>query len=175
MSHFLKSSPPSLKVALIFGSFENMLTGRRSVVQHFPMVEVRAEVASYVQMLRDLLSSHPMVSVYVLAPLYRSKPTWYASVYGEASVLFCSEVSHVDPTRVKVVPPVEVSERHLDPLGIHFGNAAHDLVIAQLLSSFGEGVFFDPQQYPLADCIGYFYNPFKFDIIVFFFFFFLNF
>ena len=87
VTYFLKSSPPATKIALIFGSFENMLTGRRSVVQFSPMSEVRAEVASYVIMLQDLLRVYPHVSVYVLAPLYRSQPPWYESVYGETSTL----------------------------------------------------------------------------------------
>jgi hypothetical protein len=54
VSYFMQSSPPAFKVALIFGSFENILTGRRSEVQHFPMVVVREEVESYAKMLRDI-------------------------------------------------------------------------------------------------------------------------
>jgi hypothetical protein len=104
IGYFMRTLPPPSKVALIFGSFENMLTGRRSPVQHFPIQAVRAEVALYVQMFRDLLRTYANVYVYVLAPLFRSQPLWYESVYGEMSNLFCSEVSHVDPDRVRVVP-----------------------------------------------------------------------
>lgn len=132
ISYFMRSSPPPSKVVLIFGSFENVLTGRRSVVQHFPMMVVRAEVDSYAQMLRDLLRVHPNVSVFVLAPLFRSKPLWYESVYGEISNLFCSVISHVDLVRVKVVPPVAVSPESLDPSGIHFDKEVQQLVVNQL-------------------------------------------
>ncbi len=153
--YFMRSSPPPAKVALIFGSFENMLTGRRSAIQHFPMQVVREEVASYAQMVRDLLRAYTNVSVYILSPLYRSKPLWYESVYGETSNLFCSELSNLNPARVKVVPPVDVSAQSLDPLGVHFGDATHQLVVDQLLSSFMDGVFVDPAQYPLIDSTGY--------------------
>jgi hypothetical protein len=78
-------------------------------VQKFPMLAVRSELSDYVAMLRDLLRLYANASIYVLAPLYRSQPLWYESVYGETSVLFCSEVSRLDPARVKVVPPVDVS------------------------------------------------------------------
>ena len=90
-----------------------------------------------------------------MAPLYRSQPLWYETVYGETSVLFCSEVSRLDPARVKVVPPVDVSAQHLDPLGVHYGNVVHQLVVDRLLASFMDGVFVDPNLYPL-DSIGYF-------------------
>jgi hypothetical protein len=152
----MKSSPPTAKVLLIFGSFENMVTGRRSEIQHFPMEVLRAEVDSYAEMLRDLLGAHPSVSVFVLAPLFRSQPTWYESVYGELLTLFCSVISHVDPTRVRVVPAVDVTARHLDPAGVHFDREAQQLVVTQLLSSFQDGVFINPEQYPLIEDIGYF-------------------
>ena len=103
VNYYMRSSPPATKVAIIFGSFENMLTRRRSEIQHFPKAVVRYEVESYAQMLRDLLTAHPTVSVFVFAPLFRSQPTWYESVYGELLNLFCAVISHVDPARVKVV------------------------------------------------------------------------
>ena len=156
ITYFMKDSPPTSKVILIFGSFENMVTGRRSEIQHFPMEVVRAEVDSYAEMLRDLLRVHPSVSVFVLAPLFRSMPTWYESVYGELSNLFCSVISHVDPARVRVVPAVDVSVQHLDPSGVHFDREVQQLVVAQLLSSFQDGVFINPEQYPLVKNIGYF-------------------
>jgi hypothetical protein len=157
VSYYLRTSPPASKVALIFGSFENILTGRRSAVQHFPMTVVRSEVESYVEMLRDLLRLHPSVSVYVLAPLFRRQPVWYEEVYGEMSNLFCSAVSHLNPVRVKVVPPVEVSAANLDPEGVHFDKVVQQLVVNQLLSSFVDGVFVNPTHYPVVDVIGYFF------------------
>jgi hypothetical protein len=153
--YFMRTSLPPVKVALIFGSFENLLTGRRSAIQHFPMQVVREEVASYAQMVQDLLRAYANVSVYLLSPLYRSQPLWYESVYGETSNLFCSVLSRLDPARVKVVPPVDVSARSLDPHGVHFGDATHQLVVDQLISSFMNGVFVDPAHYPQADTIGY--------------------
>jgi hypothetical protein len=125
------------------------------------MQVVREEVAAYVQMVRDLLRAHVNVSVYLLAPLYRGQPLWYETVYGETSNLFCSELSHLDPACVKVVPPVDVSARFLDPLGVHFGNATHQLVVDQLLSSFMDGIFVDPAHYPQVDSIGYYLYPSK--------------
>ena len=164
VSYYMRTSSPAARVALIFGSFENMLTGRRSTIQHNPMMAVRSEVASYVSMLRDLLRVHPAVTVYVLAPLYRSQPLWYESVYGEVSTLFCSEVSHVDPDRVKVVPPVDVPFQNLDPAGVHYDHVVHQLVVAQLLTSFQDGVFVVPAHYPLIEPIGLFSFPSKIDI-----------
>ena len=166
VTYYMRTSPPSSKVALIFGSFENMLTGRRSTIQRSPLTEVRSELASYVTMLQDLLRVHPSVVVYVLAPLYRSQPAWYESVYGEVSTLFCSEVSHVDPVRVRVVPPVDVPAQHLDPAGVHFDHVVQQLVVAQLLLSFQDGVFVDPSHYPLAEPIGLLYLHPEFDIKV---------
>jgi hypothetical protein len=120
ITYFMRSSPPASKVALIFRSFENMLTGRKSEIQHFLMAVVRSEVESYVQMLRDLLHAYPSVSFFVLAPLFWSQLAWYESVFGELSTLFCSVIAHVDPARVKVVPSVDVAARNLDPAGVHF-------------------------------------------------------
>ena len=154
VTYFLKTSPPATKIALIFGSFENMLTGRRSTVQLSPMSEVRSEVASYVVMLQDLLRVYPLVSVYVLAPLYRSQPLWYESVYGETSTLFCSEISNLNPERVRVVPPIDVPAQHLDLTGVHFNNVVHQLVVAQLLSSFQDGIFVNPADFPIQEPIG---------------------
>ena len=155
ISYFMKNSPPASKVALIFGSFENILTGRRSEVQHFPKVVIRDEVESYAQMVQDLLRVHPNVSVLILAPLFRTKPLWYESNYGELSNLFCSVLSHVDVSRVKVVPPVVVSSGSLDPSGIHFDKDVQQLVVSQLLSSFQDGIFINPDQYPLVENIGF--------------------
>ena len=165
VSYFMKSSPPNAKVALIFGSFENMLTGRRSEIQHFPKAVIRFEVESYAQMLRDLLGAHPSVSVF-FAPLFRSQPTWYESNYGEILDLFCSIITHVDPARVKVVPHVDISTKNLDPAGVHFDKVVQQLVVTQLLSSFLDGFFVDPQQYPLIDIIGYLINIFLSFLII---------
>ena len=132
VNYYLQRSPPTTKVGLIFGSFENILTGRRSAIQHFPMMVVRSEVESYVEMLRDLLRVHSSVSVYVLVPLYRRRPAWYEEVYGEISNQFCSAVSHVDPSRVKVVPAVDVSANNLDPEGIHFDRVCYFLSLVLL-------------------------------------------
>ena len=155
ITYFMKSLPLSSKVALIFGSFENILTGRPSEVQHFPMVVIRDEVELYAQMVQDLLRVHPNVSVFILAPLFRTKPLWYESTYGELSNLFCSVLLHVDVLRVKVVPPVVVSSGSLDPSGIHFDKEVQQLVVNQLLSSLQDGVFINPDQYPLVEIIGF--------------------
>ena len=74
---------------------------------------------------------------------------------GEISTLFCSEVSNLDPSQVKVVPLVDVSAQHLDPLGVHNDNVVHQFVVDRLLASFKDGIFVDPALYPL-DAIGYF-------------------
>jgi hypothetical protein len=154
ITYCMRSSPSASKMALIFGSFENMLTGRRSEIQHFPMAVVQTEVGLYAKMIRDLLMAYPSVSVFVLAPLFRSQPAWYDSVYGELSNLFCSVISHVDPARVKVVPPVDINASNLDPAGIHFDQDGQKLVLAQLLASFSDGIFVNPEQYPLVENIG---------------------
>ena len=120
------------------------------------MMVVRSEVESYVEMLWDLLHVHPFVSVYVLAPLFGRQPVWYEAIYGEMSNLFCSSVSHLDPARVKVVPAVEISPRHLDPEGVHFDKDAQQLVVNQLFSSFVDGFFINPANYPFVNIIGYF-------------------
>jgi hypothetical protein len=122
------------------------------------MVVVQTEVELYAKMIRDLLVAYPSVAVFVLAPLYRSKPAWYDSIYGELSNLFCSVISHVDPARVKVVPPVDITESNLDPAGIHFDQDGQRLVLAQLLSSFSDGIFVNPEQYPLVENIGLYLN-----------------
>jgi hypothetical protein len=77
-------------------------------------------------------------------------------------------ISHVDPARVKVVPPVDVAAQNLDPARVHFDQDAQRLVIDQLLSSFLDGVFVNPEQYPLVENIGlYLYICPSFLIILF--------
>jgi hypothetical protein len=63
----------------------------------------------------------------------------------------------VDLVRVKVVPAVDVSARNLDPSGIHFDKEVQQLVVNQLLSSFQDGVFITPTQYPLVEAISFLY------------------
>ena len=72
----------------------------------------------------------------------------------------------MDPDRVKVVPPVDVPFQHLDPAGVHFDHVVHQLVVAQLLTSFQDGVFIDPAHYPLVEPIGLFSLTSKIDINV---------
>jgi hypothetical protein len=66
----------------------------------------------------------------------------------------------VDPARVKVVPHVDISPRNLDPAGVHFDKDVQQLVVMQLLSSFLDGVFVNPDQYPLINIIGSLLNIF---------------
>ena len=67
---------------------------------------------------------------------------------------------HLDPSRVKVVPPVVVSPRNLDPASVHFDKDVQQLVVAQLLALFLDGVFIKPDEYPLIDIIGSLINIF---------------
>ena len=77
-------------------------------------------------------------------------------------------ISHVDPARVKVVPPVDITASNLDPAGIHFDQDGQRLVLAQLLASFSDGIFVNPEQYPLVENIGlYLYKCSSFLIILF--------
>jgi hypothetical protein len=61
----------------------------------------------------------------------------------------------LDVLRVKIVPPVGVPSGSLDPSGIHFEKDVQQLVVNQLLSSFQDGVFINPDQYPLVENIGF--------------------
>ena len=63
VGYYMRNAPPSTKVALIFGSFENMLTGQRSAVQKFPMLAVRSELTDYISMLGDLLRLYSNASI----------------------------------------------------------------------------------------------------------------
>jgi hypothetical protein len=86
---------------------------------------------------------------------FEASPPWYKSDYGELLNLFCSVISHVDPARVKVVPPVDVSPRNLDPAGVHFDKDVQQLVDTQLLSSFLDRVIVKPDEYHIINIIGY--------------------
>jgi hypothetical protein len=66
-----------------------------------------------------------------------------------------------------VVQPVDISPRNLDPAGVHFDKDVQQLVVAQLLASFQDGVFIKPDDYPLIDIIGSLINIFlNFDNLV---------
>jgi hypothetical protein len=78
ISYRLRLQPPGQRVAIVFGGFENFCTGTCSIVQLAPHVELRAELTSYVRMIMDVLSIYPLVTIYVLSPIFRSLPAWFS-------------------------------------------------------------------------------------------------
>ena len=137
------------RAALVFGGFENFATGTRSIIQSDPMSELKSELASYVKMVRDILVLYPLVITYIIPPIYRSQPPWYSESYAALLPLFLSEVSHVDATRVMVIPAFHVSAEDLDCEGVHFGPPALQRFLDQLLRSFTDGVFVVPGEHPI--------------------------
>ena len=151
ISFCLRPLPTDRRVAIMFGSFENFATGARSIIQKAPMDELKSEISSYVGMIRDVLALYPHVNIYLLPPFYRSLPLWYSVSYEALMPLFLTAVSHIDVARVMVVPPLEVAPRDLDFDGIHLKPPTLQRVLDLLLSTFRDGVFVRPTDYPLPE------------------------
>ena len=151
ISYCLRPLPTDRRVAIVFGGFENFSTGARSVVQLAPLEVMKTEIASYASMVRDILVLYPQVSVYLLPPLYRSLPKWFASTYEALMPLFLSSVSHIDTARVLVVPPIHVAPLDLDYDGVHVKPPSLQRMLDMLLTTFRDGVFVRPGDYPLPE------------------------
>ena len=130
---------------------------------------MKSELTSYVRMIMDILAVYPLVTVYVLPPLFRVLPAWYASSFEEMLPIFLSDVSHIDLDRVLVVPPLVVTAPDLDFDGVHLKPASLQRVLDLLLTTFTDGVFVRPDDHPLSEDIS------KFKVFKFFFFFFVSF
>ena len=151
ISFCLRPLPVDRRVAIVFGGYENFSTGVRSVVQLAPLEVVKTEISLYVSMITDILALYPQVQIYLLPPLYRSLPKWYASSYEALMPLFLSAVSHIDAERVLVVPPIHVSPLDLDYDGVHLRPPTLQRVLDMLLKTFRDGVFVRPADYPLPE------------------------
>jgi hypothetical protein len=104
-------------------------------------------------MIKDILTLYPHVTVYVLPPIYRSLPTWFASSYQSILPIFLSEVSHINPVRVMVVPPLVASLPDLDFDGVHLKPPCLQRLLDLLLVTFRDGVFVKPDDYPVLEDI----------------------
>jgi hypothetical protein len=67
--------------------------------------------------------------------------------------MFLSDVAHIDPDRVLVVPPLYVTPQDLDFDGVHLKPASLQHVLDLLLESFRDGVFVKPADYPISEAI----------------------
>ena len=65
--------------------------------------------------------------------------------------LFLSDVSHLDPERVKVVPPFVASTGDLDVDGVHLRPVALQRLLDLLLVTFRDGIFVRPQDHPILE------------------------
>ena len=151
ISYRLRLQPPGQRAAIVFGGFENFSTGTRSTVQSAPLDELRTELTSYIRMIMDILVVYPQVSVYVLPPIFRSLPAWFASSYETILPKFLSYVSRIDERRVKVVPPFKVTSQDLEFDGVHLVPASLQHLLDLLLVSFRDGVFVLPGDFPLSE------------------------
>ena len=151
ISYCLRPLPSDRRVAIVFGGFENFSTGHRSIVQLHPLNELKDELASYERMVRDILAIYPQVSVFILPPMYRSQPVWFSTTYETLVPLFLSAMSHIDVARVQVVPPLVVVSQDLEYDGVHLRPPALQRVLDRLLTTFRDGVFVRPADYPLLD------------------------
>ena len=102
-------------------------------------------------MVRDILVIYPQVSVFILPPVYRTQPVWFSTSYEALVPLFLSAVSHIDVTRVMVVPPLDVSAQDIEYDGVHLKPPALQRVLDRLLTTFRDGVFVRPADYPLPE------------------------
>jgi hypothetical protein len=146
--------PTGQQAAIVFVGFENFCTGARSNVQLSPLAEMKTELTSYVWMIMDILSKYPLVTVYILPPLFRTMPAWFATSFEEMLPSFLSDVSHIDHDRVLVVPPLHVTTQDLDFDGVHLKPASLQRVLDLLLETFRNGVFVKPDDYLLSEAIG---------------------
>jgi hypothetical protein len=108
----------------------------------------------------DILALYPLVSVFILPPLYRNLPAWFASSYESVLPKFLSDVCHVDPLRVKVVPPVLATSQDLEFDGVHLKPAMLQRLLDVLLVSFRDGDFVKPEDYPLSEDLSKLWAPF---------------
>ena len=99
----------------------------------------------------DILVVYPQVSIYVLPPIFRSLPAWFASSYETILPKFLSDVSRIDERRVKVVPPFKVTSQDLEFDGIHLVPASLQRLLDLLLVTFCDGVFALPGDFPLSE------------------------
>ena len=89
----------------------------------------------------DILNIFPTVSVYILPPIFRTFPEWFSSSYEQILPQFLSDISHVDPERLKVVPPLAISAQDLDFDGVHLKPVALQRLLDLLLVTFRDGIF----------------------------------
>lgn len=66
---------------------------------------------------------------------------------------FLSDVSHVNPDRVKVVPPLTVNALDLEYDGVHLKPAALQRVLDLLLTTFRDGAFVRPADFPVSEVL----------------------
>jgi hypothetical protein len=81
-------------------------------------------------------------------------PAWFASSFEEMLPLFLTDVSHIDPDRVLIVPPLKVTAPDLNYDGVHLLPASLQRVLDLLLATFRDGVFVNSADYPLSEAIG---------------------
>jgi hypothetical protein len=105
-------------------------------------------------MIMDILSIYPLVTVYILPPIFRTMPALFATSFEEMLPIFLSNVSHIDLDRVFVVPPLHVTTLDLDFDGVHLNPTSLQCVLDLLLKTFRHGVFVNPDGYRLSDAIG---------------------
>ena len=151
ISYRLRLQTPGQRVAIVFGGFENFSTGTQSIVQPAPFDELKIELTSYIRMIMDILVVYPQISVYVLPPIFRFLPAWFASSYETILPKFLSDVSRIDERRVKVVPPFKVTSQDLEFDGIHLMPALLQRLLDLLLVTFRDGVFVLPGDFPLSE------------------------
>jgi hypothetical protein len=153
ISYCLRLMPTDQRVAIVFGIFEIFSTGTRSIVQLAPLAELKSELSEYVRMIRDILTLYPHVTVYVLPLMFRTLPTWFSTSYEAILLIFLSDVSHIDPARVVVVPPLAVSTPDLEFDGVHLKSSSLQRLLDLLLITFRDGVFVKPEDYPVLEDI----------------------
>jgi hypothetical protein len=153
ISYRMRLHPVGQRSIIVFGGFENFCTGTRSIIQLSPLVEMKAELTLYLRMIMDILSIYPLVTIYILPPLFLSMPAWFASSFEEMLPIFLTDVSHVNPERVFVVPPLPVTALDLDFDGVHLKPASLQRVLDLLLKTFRDGAFVNPADHPLTDDI----------------------
>jgi hypothetical protein len=104
-------------------------------------------------MIKDILSLYPHVTVYVLPPMFCTLPTWFSTSYAAILPIFLSDVSHIDPLRVMVVPPLIVTSPDLDFDGVHLKSPSLQRLLDLLLLTFRDGVFVNPADFPVLEDI----------------------
>jgi hypothetical protein len=67
--------------------------------------------------------------------------------------MFLSDVAHFDLTRVFVVPPLSAILQDLDFDGVHLKPPSLQRLLDLLLVTFRDGVFVNPDDYPVSEDI----------------------